>query len=189
MKRKKKKSTNKPQVNSLTRVTRSIYFALGFYVLSIIVFDSGNLITRDAVIDRWTLATGLLAINTVIWYIASQTGIKQNKQHIATYILTTTLLIFAGFTTYWERGMASTSTIFYVLPLLVIATIKNRHALLTTAIVSSATYGYAGVKYFNDFFNEGYRVQLWGHLVLYVGMIFTVTWLIMVIAGLRKDSV
>jgi len=186
--KRKKRSKNTTQVNSLTRVTRSIYFALGFYILSIIIFDSGNLITREAVINRWTLATGLLAINTIVWYIASQKGIKQNKQLITTYILTMALLIFAGFTTYWERGMASTSTIFYVLPLLVVATLKNRHALFTTAILSAGSYGFAVVKYFNDFFNEGYRIQLWGYLLLYVGIIFTVTWLIMVITGLRHDS-
>ena len=169
-----------------TRVTRTIYFFLGFFALSIIVFDSGNLITRESVIDRWTLLSVLLVINTLVW-LASSRSLK-STQALAVTTLAATTLVFAGFMTYWERGMASTSTILYALPLLIIATIKNRHALLAFAVLSAGTYAFAAVKYFNDFFNEGFRVQLWGSIILYTGAILAITWLIMIIAGLRHDS-
>jgi uncharacterized membrane protein YgdD (TMEM256/DUF423 family) len=90
--------------------------------------------------------------------------------------------------TYWERGMASTSTILYALPLLVVAIAQNRHALMATAVLAAGTYAFAAVKYFNDYFNEGYRIQLWGTIVLVGGSIVVSSWLIMIIAGLRKDS-
>lgn len=172
---------------TITRITRSVYFLLGFYALSIIIFDSGNLITREAVIQRWSLASVVLLINTLVWLIASGKN-RHITNHMAVYILTAGFITFAGFTTYWERGMASTSTVFYILPLLVVATIKNRHALLATAVLSAGTYAFTTVKYFNDFFNEGYRIQLWGHIVLYSGTILVSAWLIMIVAGLRHDS-
>lgn len=171
----------------LVRITRTMFFIIGVYVLSIVIYDSGNLITRDAVIDRSTIAFVLLIVNTVAWYGASQ-NVGVHIKNLFVYMLSAILLAFAGFLTYWERGMASTSTILYVLPLLSIATLKNRHALLATAVLASGTYSFSAIKYFNDYFNEGYRIQLWGNLVLYVGAIFAVAWMIMVIAGLRHDS-
>lgn len=84
--------------------------------------------------------------------------------------------------------MASTSTIMYALPLLTIATLRSRHALLATAALCAGTYAFAAVLYFKTFFNEGYRIQLWSTMLLYIGAIFVITWLIMIIANLRKDS-
>jgi hypothetical protein len=181
-----KKSAEEFQL-SITRVTRTIYFFIVMYMISIVMFDSGNLITRESIIDRWTIITILLVINTFVWFITVQ-KIPASSKSITVYILTAALLVFAGFSTYWERGMASTMTILYVLPILVIATLKNRHALIATAILSIGTYAFATVKYFNDYFNEGYRIQLWGTIVLVGASIFTVTWLVMILTGLRHDS-
>ena len=171
----------------LTRISRTIYFFSFFIGLSIVIFDSGNLITREAVIQRWTLLTLLLVANTIAWIVAATAKQKSHKS-TGIVLLSVFMLIFAGYITYWERGMASSSTIFYVLPLLVIATLRNRHALLATATLAATTYAFAAVKYFNDFFNEGFRIQLWGNIVLYGGTIFVCAWLIMVITDLRHDS-
>jgi hypothetical protein len=156
-------------------------------MLTIVIFDSGNLITRESIINRWTLVTVLLVVNTIAWYAASQ-SLNLNIKKLAIPLLAITLIAFAGFTTYWERGMASTSTIFYALPILVIAMAKNRHALQAVTILAMGTYAFAAVKYFNDFFNEGYRVQLWGSIVLVCATIITISWLTMNISGLRRDS-
>ena len=172
---------------SITRASRTVYFFIAIYMLSIIIFDSGNLITREAIIQRWTIATLLLLVNTAVWFSASQKSPVIAKT-LPVPLLAAVLLIFAGFTTYWERGMASTSTIFYALPILVIALSKNRHALQAFAILSAGTYAFASVKYFNDYFNEGYRVQLWGTILLVSSTIATISWLTMIIAGLRRDS-
>ncbi len=171
---------------SLTRITRTLYIFVGFFAISIVIFDSGNLITRESVVDRWSLLSVLFIANTVAWFIGSKPS-KSNKS-VLTYMLSISLLAFAGFMTYWERGMASTSTIFYILPLLVIATLRDRHALMAVAGLSGGTYAFSAVKYFNDYFNEGYRVQLWGNIVLYCGTILVSAWLILIISGLRKDS-
>lgn len=180
-----KKSTQSTSY-SLTRASRTVYGLLGILALATILFDSGNLITREAVIDRWTALFILFVVNTIAWFMASEGTVFSKK--ILTVLLSIALLGFAGAMTYWERGMASTSTILYALPLLVIATLKNRHALLAMTALSVATYAFASVKYFNDYFNEGYRIQLWGSIVMYSGLFAVVAWLIMILTGLRKDS-
>ena len=171
---------------NLTRTTRTLYFFIGIFALSIVVFDSGNLITKSAVVNRWMLLTVLFSVNTIGWFIGSKP--EKNKKALLTYLLSISLLVFSGYMTYWERGMASSSTIFYALPLLTIATLKNRHALMALGGLSSAVYALATVKYFNDFFNEGYRIQLWGNIVIYSGTIMICAWLIMIVSGLRRDS-
>lgn len=184
-----KRKTNKAIDSlSLTRVTRTVYFILAVYGLSIVIFDAGNLIVRDSIINRWLLLTFVLSINTLAWYVAAAGKNTLIPPALVTLLLTLSLLILAGLNTYWERGMASTSTLLYILPLLTVATLKNRHALLAVAVLTAGTYTFAAVKYFNDFFNEGYRVQLWGNVVLYSGIIFASAWLIMILVGLRHDS-
>lgn len=183
---------NNPVIHtsSITQVCRTLYFFIGFYALSIIIFDAGNLITREVVVDRWTLVSLLLLVNTIIWFLASRkkSHTKSTYHGILTGVLAVALLVFAGNMTYWERGMASTSTILYILPLLVVATLKNRHALLATATLAAGTYAFSAVRYFNDFFNEGFRIQLWGSLLLYMGTIFVSAWILMIVANLRHDS-
>ena len=184
---KKPNKTNDTIQLSLTRATRTTYFFIALYMLSIVIFDSGNLITRESIINRWTLVTVLLVVNTFVWFGVSQKWpLPTTKIPVA--LLTLTLIVFAGFMTYWERGMASTSTILYALPILVVAIAKNRHALLATAVLAAGAYAFASVRYFNDYFNEGYRIQLWGTIVLVGGTILTISWLTMIITGLRKDS-
>ena len=170
---------------TLTRVTRTLYFFAAVFGLYIIVVDAGNLLTREAVIDRWVLLSALIAVNTFGWWLAAQRS-KENKLVISLLVALT--VVFAGFMTYWERGMASTSTVLYALPLLIAATLKSRHFLLATATLSTSTYAFAAVKYFNDFFNEGFRVQLWASILLVAGTLYTAAWLIMIATGLRHDS-
>jgi hypothetical protein len=170
----------------LTQATRTLFYFLGIFALTLVIFDSGNLLPKDAVVDRWTALFIVFIVNTIAWFIGSQGTLYSKK--ILTFLLGLVLLGFAGATTYWERGMASTSTILYVLPLLVVATLKNRHALLAATLLAIGTYALATVTYFNNYFNEGYRIQLWGSIVLYSGSMLVVAWLIMVLTGLRKDS-
>lgn len=172
-----------------TRIARTLFIFCCVFALSIVLFDSGNLITREAVIDRWVLVSGLFALSTLVWTLSAARSLKQTAHTTLRLLLVAGLVTFAGYMTYYERGMASSSTIFYVLPLLVAATLKNRHVLMASAALSAGTYTFAAVLYFNTFFNEGYRIQLWGNILLYVGTIFVSAWLIMIIAGLRRDSI
>lgn len=185
----KKKIINNHSL-TVTRITRTMFFLCMVLAANVIVFDSGNLLARESVIDRWLLISGLLLVFMFSWFIV---GVKNTKSPVYSRwlvaLIAISLLVASGYLTYWERGMASTSTIFYVLPVLVAATLKNRHAILASASLSAATYALSAVLYFNTNFNEGYRIQLWGSILLYSGIIFVSAWLIMIVAGLRKDSI
>jgi hypothetical protein len=62
---------------SLTRITRTLYIFIGFFAISIIIFDSGNLITRESVVDRWSLLSALFIANTVAWFVGSKPSKKK----------------------------------------------------------------------------------------------------------------
>jgi hypothetical protein len=44
---------------------------------------------------------------------------------------------------------------------------RSRSFTLGTALLCAATYLFATTKYFYDFFNEGYRVQLYGEIFFF----------------------
>jgi len=80
-KAKKKPSTSANIGLNLTRTTRTMYFLIVIYAMSIVLFDAGNLITREAVIQRWTLASVLLAVNTLVWFASHKVSPKPRAIH------------------------------------------------------------------------------------------------------------
>ena len=170
-----------------TRVSRINFFFIALYAASIIVFDSGNLITREAVGQRWYFVVVLLIINTKVWYLARRVN-SALLQKILVWILILTELVFAGFMTYWERGMASMSTLLFALPVVTSGILLSRTATLATSVFALATYSLAAMKYFNDFFNEGYRLQLYGQIAFYGGVFLVIAWVVNILTGVNKNS-
>jgi hypothetical protein len=80
------------------------------------------------------------------------------------------------------------STFLFAVPIASVSILKSRIALLTTAAFCTAGYSFAVVKYFNDFFNEGFRVQMWGQVVFFSGLFFVLAWTIMISNGIRNDQ-
>lgn len=184
-----KKSTSKKvnlQVNTL-RVCRTGFAFVGVYLLTTIIFDSWNLLPKEAVGRRWMAAVALLVINTAIWYFARK---KSSSSYYTTLIMTLVIsqIVFAGINIYWERGMASVSAILFVVPILTAGALKKRTAILTATILSAAAYSAATVGYFFENYGEGYRIQLWGTVFFVSGLMFVIAWLAMILAGLRHDS-
>lgn len=192
---KQKKSPKKPlppQQESddleVTRITRTLFFVVFTLLAFIVISDAWNLILREKIV--WLVGGSVLlfVVTVIIWMLAGTA--KKSRVSTLSYrmALVASLVLLAGLFTYNERGMASTSTPLYVIPILVAATLRNRHILIGTALLSIATYFYSTVAYFNLNFNEGYRVELYSKLVLFIGLILCITWLTMILAGLRKDS-
>ncbi len=171
-----------------TRAARTNFFIVVLVMIVTVIYDSGNLITKQSVSERWIAATLLLIVNLIIWYYVKYAD-KNYKIMYAISALVVAQIIFAGFIIYWERGMAATSTLLLALPIITIGVLRRRTLLLGTAALTAATYALVSVKYFNDFFNEGYRIQLWGNIVFYCSLCFIFAWMIMVLDGLRHDSV
>lgn len=183
------KKTHSSLSLTLTRLGKILFLLSAVLAISVVIFDSGNLITREAVIDRWVLTSVVFVAAAITWFMASLGGSEKRALHVSViYVVALILLVAAGFMTYWERGMASSSTILYVLPLLTIAILRNRHALLAMTALSSGTYALAAVLYFNTYFNEGFRVQLWGNIVLYAGIILVCGWLLLLLLRISKND-
>ena len=159
------KQQNNLQANLQTSARAGFLYVLA-YAIYIIIFDSGNVLTREAVYYRWMMLALLLVTNTIFWAVTKKTSspLRLTFAAIACVIAQLTL---AGFSVYWERGMASMSTILFALPIVNVALLGSRTYTLAVSALACAVYTTACTKYFYDYFNEGYRVQLYGQLFFF----------------------
>lgn len=186
----KAKSTKKsvPQwPRAYARKITTIHFG---YVLAhiglVITYDSWNLLTKESINQRWTLLSVLLGLNALVWFLArlSTTHVNVYKAAIATLIVYDIAL--AAMYVYWERGMASLSVALFMVPIVMAVGERSRGIIISTAIISAAAYSTAVVRYFNDNYGEGFRVQLYGTVVFYGAIFLFLAW--MLIAVMRTPK-
>lgn len=168
----------------LLRITRVHFVYVLIYMASLIIFDSSNLITHEAVLKSWTAAGALMVVNTVIWYLCRARIRNDNLYIILLIILLVCDILFAGMNVYWQRGMASKSVMLFVVPIISAGLMKSRSLVLATASVSTAVYSIAAVRYFFENYGQGYRVELYGEIAFYSAMFFVIAVLMMI--GFRK---
>src|ERR1043165_1956048 len=83
------------------RATRVHFIFVAAYMLSIIIFDSWNLIPHAAVAQRWTAAGMLLVVNTILWY-AARFRLGGNRFYSGiVWTLIVADITFASFNVYW----------------------------------------------------------------------------------------
>lgn len=160
-------------------------YALAF-AASIIVYDASQLIPPDAVFDRWQYTAMLFVVTTAVWYFARTKGNNTRllKWLVAALVLTD--ILFASLLVYSDRGMASLGVALYAIPIVSSAVLLSRSAVLAVAALSTAAYAYASVKYFVDFFNEGYKVQLYSSIGFYAASFFVIA--LLLIAVIRQKQ-
>lgn len=166
---------------SAVRATRVHFVYIAAYMLSIVIFDSWNLITHEDVLQRWTAAALMVVINTVMWYLARQ---QFKSQSVYRYIIFTTILadiIFAAYNVFSQRGMASKSVALFAVPIITAATLKRRSVILAATSLSVAAYSTAAVRYFYLHYGEGFRVQLYGEIFFYSALFFVMALLLLVV--------
>ncbi len=177
---KKQTATSNSIRATLLRICRVHFVYIAVYLLAIIIFDSWNLLSQEAVIQRWTLAGALLVVNTIIWYLCK---LKLNNQNIYKILLVCLIvadILFAAINVYWQRGMASKSVMLFTVPLISAALVRSRSLLLATASLSVAAYSIASVRYFFDNYGQGLRVELYGEVAFFSAMFFVLAWLLMI---------
>lgn len=173
--------------STAVRTLRLHFLYVAAFMVSLVVFDSWNLLTHEAVRDFWTAAAALLVINIILWYVCR---IKFSKDRV--YITALQLLIvadiaFAGLVVYWERGVASSSVILFTVPIILAASLRSRSLLLATAALSAVAYSLATVRYFYEHYGEGYRVELYGEIFLYGALFFVFAGLLYVVSSPRDN--
>jgi hypothetical protein len=184
------KQNKKPEVDIrhvLLRISRVHFFYIAAYTLAIIIFDSWNLLAHEAVTQRWLLAALLLSINTVIWYLCRLRLQNQNVYRVLLWILLTADILFAAYNVYWQRGMASKSVMLFAIPIISAGLSRSRSLLIAISSLSVAAYTLTAVKYFNDNYGQGFRVELYGEITLYSLVFFIIAYLMMISFRPAKD--
>lgn len=169
------------QTNTIIRAARA-HFALTLALAAyIIVADASKLLAPEAVLQRWKYCLGLLVVSTVVWFLARSRKDRRVPQKSLLGLLIVADIAIASLIIYADRGMASLAVALYALPIATAALTYSRSALLTTASLSTAAYAFANIKYFVDFFNEGYKVQLYSTIGFYSATFFILAWLLIMV--------
>lgn len=169
----------------VVRVARVHFFFLAVYALYIAVSDAWNLITPQGVLQRWTAAAAMLIVTTALWYTAKNFSNKEGFNKLLLLLFIVQDILFASFSVYTTRGMASRAVMLFMLPLVTAAFLRTRTALFATAAISTACYVLAAVKYYVTFPGEGYRAELYVEVAFYSAVMFVVASLL---AALVRSS-
>lgn len=158
--------------SSLIRATRAHFGLVALLALYTIASDATHLITPERVLQRWQVLGLLLAVTAIIWYAARNTVKTPNYYRLLVYVLVATDLFLATFSIYTQRGMASRAVVLYAIPIILSAILLSRTAIFMTATLATTLYSVAAVKYFVDFFNEGYKAELYIEVGFYCAVFF-----------------
>jgi len=168
------KNTQYSLKTSLNKATKAHFAYAALLALQVIIYDASKLITPEAVLKRWQVIAGLLAVTTIVWYLA-----KAKMAHdFGCRVLTTALVLadigVASLFVYEQRGMASRAVLLYLVAIATAAILKSKSALFATAALCVAAYTTTAVTYFVVNFNEGYKVELYGEIGFYSASFFIV---------------
>ncbi|HSX27518.1 MAG TPA: hypothetical protein VLG25_01910 [Patescibacteria group bacterium] len=171
---------------SVVRLSRVHFLYVALFTVQTVVYDTWKLITPFAVLNRWFLAGGLLAVTVIVWYLAKYTvkGTNGLKALVSALILAD--IAAASFNVYTQRGMASRAVALYAVPIAVSAVLQSRVALLATATLSMAAYTTTALSYFVLNFNEGYKIELYGEVGFYSLMFFVLAGILWTVIRARK---
>lgn len=172
----------------LIRLCRIHFVIVGIFVAYIIASDATHLITPKLVFERWMMTILLLTGVSIIWYLARNNVKSSSYYRILISILITLDIALATFSIYTQRGMASRAVMLFAIPIATSAILLSRSALFLTATLSAATYAMAAVKYFYDFFNEGYKAELYIEVGLYCGVFFVLAAVLSVLVRFKNSE-
>ena len=163
------------------RLTRVHFLYVAFYFVSIVIFDSSNLYSHQAIAELWTGGGVLLGAVAFIWLIARLKVTNYWFYVFVVVALIATDITFASYLVWWQRGLYSKSVVLYTVPIISAAALRSRSLLLTTTAISAAAYSTISVRYFFDNYGLGYRVELWGTIGFFSAMMFVLALLLMVV--------
>src|SRR3990167_4992570 len=170
------------------KVTNVHFLYIAAYMLSVVVFDSWNLLTHEAVVDFWTAAGVMLVLNTMLWYLSRYRFTTDTAYRFIILALIVADIIFAAFTVYWERGLASSSVILFAVPIVTATALRSRSTLLAATALSVVAYSTATVRFFYQHYGESFRVELYGEIFLYTAVFFILAMLLLIVTHPSNNS-
>lgn len=174
--------------SGVIRISKLYLLLSLIYIVQIIVYDASMLITPDVVLDRWVATTLLAVVAIATWYLAHVRIRSDTVYQLMTWVLVVAGVAFASFNVYTQRGMASKAVLLYLIPVVAATLLASRAALFAAALLSVAAYCLTAVAYFVNFFNEGYKVELYGEIAFYSAIFFVVAGLLWAVLRLNKDT-
>lgn len=183
-----KPKPNHPDTRSLlVRLCWLHFWYAAIYALTLVIFDAWNLLSPEDMVRRWYLVAALLVLITIVWQSARRKFQNRNIYTVLIFKLLMADIIFAAVNVYWQRGMASKAVMLFAVPVVVAGLSRNRRLLLVTTVLSSAAYAVAAIKYFFEFYGEGYRVELYGEIFFYSAILFVLAGLMLISFRSTKD--
>jgi len=183
----KQKPNRTDSRNILKRLSWMHFWYVAAYALTLVIFDAWNLLAPEDNVRRWYLVAALFVVFVSVWYLARR-KLHSSKIHTPLIIvLLTADIIFAAVNVYWQRGMASKAVMLFAVPIVAAGLSRSRKLLLATTLLSTAAYAVAAIKYFFDFYGEGYRVELYGEIFFYSAIFFVLAGLMVINSRSTKD--
>ncbi len=170
----------------LIRVCRIQFMFVGLYAIYTIASDATHLVTPRLVLQRWSMNAFMLTGIGIIWYLARNSVKNSNYYRALIHTLILLNIAMATFNIYTQRGMASRAVMLFSIPIVVSALLLSRTALYLTAALCTAAYSLAAVKYFVDFFNEGYKAELYIEVAFYCGVFFMLAAILSVLVRFKN---
>ena len=170
------------------RITRVHFLYVAAFLLSVVIFDTWNLYTHEAVSQLWTAGGILLAFNVIVWFL-SRLKVQSYWFYVAVALaLIVGDIIFASYIVYWQRGLYSKAIMLYTVPIISAAALRSRSILLTSTMLSAAAYSTVSVRYFYNHYGLGYRVELWGTVGFFSAMLFVLALLLMILVNPTQEK-
>ena len=164
--------------SSLSRVAK-IHLAVAVILAAqLIVYDAGKLIAPDVVLKRW-YGIGALAAVSAIALFFSRSRKSDNDLKKILWLLIIADIAFASWSVYLERGMASRAVLLYVIPIISSAILLRKGTIYLTGTLSVIAYIITTNAYFVNYFNEGYKLELYGEVLGYSALLLAtsaLTW-------------
>ncbi len=179
--------SNRLRLGSL-RTARLGFAFIGIYIFSTAIYQAWRLLTPDVIQTRWFLAIAMISINATLWWYSHKPRLRTTYYRTIIFLQIAMYIVIATYSIYVERGMASNSIILYAIPLVIVALEYSGRALAFTALICSTAYAAAAIHYFNTFPSEGYKVELYGGIAFYSGIMFVLAALLWVVVRARNIS-
>ncbi|HSX23950.1 MAG TPA: hypothetical protein VLE74_02505 [Candidatus Saccharimonadales bacterium] len=173
---------------NLLRLCRLHFVFVALYAIYTIAADGTHLITPTLVFERWIMNAILFVGVSLIWYGAWGRLRDSGYYRRLIYALILLDIMMATFNIYTQRGMAARAVMLFSIPIVISAVLSSRTALFATAALSTAAYSLAAIKYFVDYFNEGYKAELYIEVGFYCGVFFILVAVLSIVVRSRQSD-
>lgn len=181
---KSKHSYLKPGLSRISRIHLIVGILLA---IQLIAYDAGKLVTPEIVLKRWMGIAGLVAVSAIALFLSHTKNSDTTVKRVL-WILIATDIAFASWAIYLERGMASRAVFLYIIPIISSAILLRKSAIYLTGTLSVVAYILTTNAYFVNYFNEGYKLELYGEVLGYSALLLVVSALTWSVIKTKKHS-